>query len=95
MIEKRYLNKVIKLAKKYDIGRLYLIGSSLYKKPHEIKDYDFAIAKFPPANFFKFYAELFATLPKNVDLISLSGKATTFKKIVAREGKLLYEKRTD
>jgi hypothetical protein len=33
------------------------------------------------------------TMPKSVDLIDLSGRMNKFKSIVAREAKLIYEKR--
>jgi predicted nucleotidyltransferase len=92
MIPKNELNKAIEIARKYGIGKMYLIGSSLRKKPREVNDYDFAVADIPPGNFFKFYGELLRTMSKNVDVIDLSGKITKFKMIVMREGKLVYEK---
>ncbi|MEW6009512.1 MAG: hypothetical protein AB1629_07765 [Candidatus Omnitrophota bacterium] len=95
MIPKSELDKAIEIARKYGIGKMYLIGSSLYKDPDEVNDYDFAVADIPPGNFFKFYGELFKTMPKNVDVIDLSGRITKFKSIVMREGKLVYDKTTD
>ncbi len=92
MIPKNELNKAIEIARKYGIGKMYLIGSSLRKEPSEVNDYDFAVADIPPGNFFKFYGELLRTMSKNVDVIDLSGKITKFKMIVMREGKLVYEK---
>lgn len=92
MIPKDDLNKVIEIAKKYDVKELYLIGSALYKEPEEINDYDFAIRDVPAGNFFKFYGELLRAMSKNVDLIDLSGKMTKFKNIILKEGKLIYGK---
>ena len=92
MIPPKELNIAIELAKKYDVGRMLLIGSSVHKEFNEIGDYDFAIQDFPPGNFFKFYGELFRVFPKNVDLIDLSGEMTKFKKIVLRDGILIYDK---
>ena len=92
MIPKNELNKAIGIARKYGIGKMYLIGSSLRKEPSKVNDYDFAVADIPPGNFFKFYGELLRTMSKNVDVIDLSGKITKFKMIVLREGKLVYEK---
>lgn len=92
MIPKADLDKAIEIAKKYDIGKMYLIGSSLYKEPSEVNDYDFAVMDIPPGNFFKFYGELLQAMPKNVDIINLSGRITKFKSIVMREGKLVYDK---
>lgn len=92
MIPKDELDKATEIAKKYGIGKMYLIGSSLYKDPGEVHDYDFAVGDIPPGNFFLFYGELLRSLSKNVDIIDLSGKATKFKNIVMREGKLIYDK---
>ncbi|MEW6096946.1 MAG: nucleotidyltransferase domain-containing protein [bacterium] len=95
MIPKHEIDKAIEIAKKYGIGKLFLIGSSLYKDPKEVNDYDFAVKDVPPGNFFKFYGELFKTISKNVDLIDISGEMTKFKAIILREGKLVYDKTTD
>lgn len=92
MISKEELGKAIGIARKYNVGKMYLIGSSLYKSPGEAADYDFAVADVPPGRFFKLYGELMRTLTKNVDLIDLSGKMTKFKVIIRREGKLIYDK---
>ncbi len=92
MIPKDELDKAIEIARKYGIGKMYLIGSSLYKEPAEAKDYDFAVADVPPGNFFKFYGELLRTMSKNVDIIDLSGTITKLKSIVISEGKLIYDK---
>jgi predicted nucleotidyltransferase len=92
MIPKEELDKAIAIAKKYGVGRMYLIGSSLHKDPGEVKDYDFAIEDLPPGEFFMFYGELLRSMTKNVDLIDLSGEKTKFKSIIKREGKLVYDK---
>ncbi len=93
MIPKHELNKAISVAKKYGVGKLYLIGSSLSKDVKAVNDYDFAVSGVPKGSFFKFYGELFRTMSKNVDIIDLSGKKTKFKSIVLREGKLIYDKK--
>lgn len=92
MIPKEELDKAIEIAKKYGIGKMYLVGSSLYKETAEAKDYDFAVTDIPPGKFFMFYGELLREMSKDVDIINLSGRATKFKRIVMREGKLVYEK---
>jgi len=94
MIPKEELDKAIEIAKKYGIGKMYLIGSSLYKEPAEARDYDFAVADVPPGKFFFFHGELLRSLDKNVDLIDLSGEETKFKSIIMREGKLVYDRST-
>ena len=35
MIPKNELDKAVEIAKKYEVGELYLIGSALYKEPEE------------------------------------------------------------
>ena len=35
MIPKSELDKAVEIAKKYEVGELYLIGSALYKEPEE------------------------------------------------------------
>ncbi len=94
MIAKNELEKAVEIAKKYEVGQLYLIGSSLHKGPDKINDYDFAVRDVPPGNFFRFYGELFRLMPKNVDLIDISGKMTKFKSIILEEGRLIYDKRS-
>ena len=86
MIPKEELDKAIEIAKKYKIGRMYLVGSALYKESEDVNDYDFAVIDVPPESFFKFYGELLRTLSKHVDIIDLSGNTSKFKSIVMREG---------
>ncbi len=92
MIPKEELDKAIEIAKKYGIGKLYLIGSALHRESEDINDYDFAVMDMPPENFFKFYGELLRVLSKNVDIIDLSGKATKFKSIIMRDGEVVYDR---
>ena len=92
MIPKEELDKAIEIAKKYDIGKMYLVGSSLHKEQSEVKDYDFAVLDVPPGKLFFFHGELLRSLSKNVDLIDLSGKETKLKSIILREGKLVYDR---
>ena len=91
MIPKDELEKAIGIAKKYKVGQLYLIGSSLYKNPEEVNDYDFAVKDVPTGTFFLFYGELFGVMSKNVDLIDVSGKTTKFNNLILKEGKLIYD----
>ena len=92
MIPQDELDKAIEIARKYEAGELYLIGSALYMEADDVNDYDFAVNGLPRGNFFKFYGELLRSLTKNVDVIDLSGKMTRFKEIILREGKLVYVK---
>jgi predicted nucleotidyltransferase len=65
MIPKEELDKAIEIAKKYKIGKMYLVGSSLHKESEDVNDYDFAVMDVPPESFFKFYGELLRTLSKH------------------------------
>ena len=94
MIPEPEINKAIELAKKYDIGQLFLVGSALYKKSEDVNDYDFAIRNYPPGVFFRFYGSLLMAMSKNVDLIDLSGETTKFKEIILKEGRLICDKQT-
>jgi len=51
MISKSELDKAVEIARKYDIGKLYLVGSALHKEPDEISDYDFAVKEVPKGSF--------------------------------------------
>jgi predicted nucleotidyltransferase len=93
MLPRKELDKVVEIAEKYGVGKLYLLGSALSGEPEKAHDYDFAVDGVPEGDFFKFYSELYMAMPKSVDLIDLSGKMNKFKSFVAREGKLIYEKR--
>ena len=92
MMPKNEINKAVEIAKKNGIGKMYLIGSSLYKNPEKVNDYDFAVADFPPEIFFKFYGELLMAMDKNVDVINLSGRKTKFNNLIIEEGKLIYDR---
>lgn len=94
MILESEIDKAVELARKYDVGQLFLLGSALYGDRDNASDYDFAVNDLPPENFFRFYGELMMAMPKNVDLIDLSGEITKFKEIVLKEGKLIYDKRS-
>jgi len=93
MLPKKDLDRVLEIAEKYGVGKLYLLGSSMSGESDKARDYDFAVDDVPEGVFFKFYGELYMAMPKPVDLIDLSGEMTKFKGIVAREAKLIYEKR--
>ena len=95
MLTQQEIQEAIALAKRYGIGKLYVVGSASAPQPGspEPRDYDFAIADYPPGSFFSFYADLCQKMPREVDLIDISGKPSLFKKLVAEEGKLLYERK--
>ena len=71
MIPKEELDKAIEIAKKYKIGKLYLVGFALHKESEDVNDYDFAVMDVHPESFFKFYGELLRTLSINMSGLSI------------------------
>ena len=80
--------KVIEIAKKYDVSKIYLFGSSVANE--EANDIDLGVEGISENIFFKFYSELIFNLARPVDLIHLKEK-NLFNNIVKSEGILLYE----
>lgn len=80
--------RVIEIAKRYNISKLYLFGSNINaeKSPNDI---DLAVEGIEDSLFFKFYSELIFSLSKPVDLIDLK-KKSLLNEIVKAEGILLY-----
>jgi len=79
---------LLKIAKKYDVSKIYLFGSNLNSE-RESKDIDLAVEGITDSLFFKFYSELIFSLSKPVDLIDLK-KKSLLSSIVKSEGILLY-----
>lgn len=73
-----------KIARKYQVSRVLLFGSSLSEKV-ESRDIDIAIEGIADRDFFAFYGELICGLSKPVDVIDLS-KKSKFVEMVLREG---------
>jgi predicted nucleotidyltransferase len=80
--------KVEEIAKKYNVSKLYLFGSSLdpYK---EANDIDLAVEGIEHSVFFKFYSELIFGLSKPVDVLHLN-KKSLFNDHIRSTGVLLY-----
>lgn len=88
MITERDKEFILQCAKKYDVSRIVLFGSSL-GEDREAHDIDIGVKGIEPRLFFKFYAELFKHLSKPVDLIDLSGKSL-FNDLVEETGVSIY-----
>ena len=88
MISNEDKHKLIEIAKRYKISKLYLFGSNINdnKTPNDI---DLAVEGIADSVFFKFYSELIFSLSKPVDLIDLK-KKSLLNEIVKSEGILLY-----
>ena len=87
MINEEEKKIIIQYAKKYNVSKVYLFGSSLDQD--EYNDIDLAIHGIEPSLFFKFYGELMRNLPKPIDLIDLSEK-TLFNKLVEKNSIKIY-----
>ncbi len=88
MISEFEKNKIIELAKKYEISSVFLFGSSI-EKDENYNDIDIGIEGIKPGKFFNFYSELFKYLPKPVDLVDL-GKHSKINDIIRKNSIKIY-----
>ena len=79
---------IVNVSSSYDVGEVFLFGSSADPKK-EADDIDLGVNGIAPAKFFDFYGELLFSLSKPVDLIDLS-RDSKFNRLVYREGIRLY-----
>ena len=88
MISNEDKYRLLEIAKKYQVSKLYLFGSNLdsERKPNDI---DLAVEGISDSLFFKFYSELIFSLSMPVDLVDLK-KDSLLNKMVKSEGILLY-----
>ncbi len=88
MVHEKDRLKIIELARKYKVNRVFLFGSSIdaNKESHDI---DLAIDGIQDSMFFKFYGDLIFNLSKPVDVIDLKRK-TRLNDLVKSEGILIY-----
>ncbi len=78
---------ILKYAKKYNLGRVILFGSS--KERTDANDIDLGVNGISPELFFDFCWELYRDISKPVDVIDLD-KDCLFNRIVERDGVVLY-----
>jgi predicted nucleotidyltransferase len=88
MISSEERHKLVEIAKRYNISKLYLFGSNINDKKNP-NDIDLAVEGIADSVFFKFYSELIFSLSKPVDLIDLK-KKSLLNEMVKSEGILLY-----
>lgn len=88
MISKEDKYRLLEIARKYNISKLYLFGSNISdeKTPNDI---DLAVEGIEDSQFFKFYGELIFSLSKPVDLIDLK-KKTLLSEMIKSKGILIY-----
>lgn len=78
---------ILKYAKKYNLSKVILFGSSIERE--DTNDIDIGIKGIRPELFFKFYGELLLALTKRIDIVNLD-KDNSFTKLVEKEGIILY-----
>lgn len=88
MISRKDKSAIIRIGKKYQVGRILLFGSGA-ESVRRAADIDLAVEGIKPERFFNFYGELFRDLSKPVDLIDLSTKSK-FTQLIRRDGIVLY-----
>ena len=88
MISNEDKYRLVEIANRYDVSKIYLFGSNLDPE-REPNDIDLAVEGISDSLFFKFYSELIFSLSKPVDLVDLK-KKSLLNKIVKSEGILLY-----
>ena len=77
-----------RVARKYQVKRVVLFGSSI-SPSREYRDIDIAVEGIREKEFYTFYGELLCALSKPVDVVDLSRK-TRFVELILREGVPLY-----
>lgn len=88
MISSEDKTRLLEIAKRYNVSKIYLFGSSINSNK-DVSDIDLAVEGIPDSDFFKFYIELIFNLSKSVDLIDLK-KKSSFNDMVRSEGVILY-----
>lgn len=88
MITEREKEVIAHCAKKYNVSRILLFGSSL-EKDSEANDIDIGVRGIEPGLFFKFYGELIKNLPRPIDVVDLSQK-TLFTQMIEKNGLRIY-----
>jgi len=84
MISEQDKASIREIARKYQVSKVLLFGSSLSANA-ESRDIDIAIEGLADKDYFAFYGELMCTLSKPVDVIDLS-KKSKFVDMVLSEG---------
>ena len=90
MISSEFEKTITAYAKEFDVGAVWLFGSSLGDES-AARDIDLAVEGISPDLFLKFYARLFLALPKPVDLIDFS-EDTSITSVVRATGVRIYER---
>ena len=87
MISETDKRLILKYAKKYNLAKVILFGSSIERE--DATDIDIAVEGLRPVLFFDFCWELYRDLSKPVDIIDLS-KDCRFIRLIKQDGLVLY-----
>jgi len=87
MISEKDRNTILTYAKKYNLEKVILFGSS--KEKIDARYIDIGVRGLSPEIFFDFCWELYRDLSKPMDIIDLS-KDCLFNKLIEKEGLVLY-----
>jgi len=90
MVSEQDTNTIIELAKRYNVGRVLLFGSSADPE-RQAADIDLAVQDIDPGQYFYLYGDLILKLSKPVDLVDLS-RDTKFNRLILRDGIPLYDR---
>jgi uncharacterized protein len=88
MLSEQEKEKIVHLAKKFQVKRILLFGSNLDPNK-QAYDIDLAVEGLPDKYFFKFYGELIFSLSRPVDLVDLNTNSS-FNRFILEEGIAIY-----
>ncbi len=88
MISEKDKEIIIRCAAKYSVSYVLLFGSSILSDEN-FNDIDIGVKGLQSNLFFKFYAELYKNLSKNVDLVDLTDKSL-FNALIEEKGVRIY-----
>ncbi len=91
MISEASVKTIKECAHKFAVNRVWLFGSSMEEERGAVNDIDLAVEGLSPDLFFKFYAQLFMSLSKPVDLVDLS-QNPPIAEIIRKRGMCIYER---
>ena len=90
MISSAIKKTIVECAREFDVKAVWIFWSSL-DEDTIARDIDLAVEGISPELFFKFYARLFMSLPKPVDLVDLS-QDIPIASIIRAKGVSIYER---
>ncbi len=88
MITESDRQAIERIARKYNVKKVLLFGSSVYSSGKS-SDIDIGVEGIKDRDFFAFYGELMFALSKPVDVVDLSRKSK-FNDLIVKEGSAIY-----